>query len=80
MVSVNAPAGSVILFHPQIVHGSAQNISPHSRDVLIITYNETSNVPQPVGLPRPEYLVGQDSTPLVACTGLHLEPMPIISQ
>jgi len=68
MVSPKGPAGTVVLFHPEIVHGSAVNISPFSRNLLIVTYNETSNLPRPSGAPRPSHLVGRDTEPLVATT------------
>ncbi|GAA3987552.1 phytanoyl-CoA dioxygenase family protein [Actinomadura viridis] len=57
-------AGSVVLFHPEIVHGSGSNISPFSRNLLILTYNDVANAPRPAGAPRPEYLIGRDTSPL----------------
>ncbi|MGA5227105.1 MULTISPECIES: phytanoyl-CoA dioxygenase family protein [Streptomyces] len=65
MTSPKGPAGTVVFFHPEIMHGSAPNISPFPRDLLIVTYNASTNAPRPVGEPRPEYLVGRDVTPLV---------------
>ncbi len=64
MVSSLGPAGSVIFFHPEIVHGSAANMSPYSRRLAIITYNAVDNPPRPTGQPRPEYLASRDITPL----------------
>ncbi|MFE9045011.1 phytanoyl-CoA dioxygenase family protein [Streptomyces sp. NPDC012421] len=64
MVSPKGPAGSVILFDPQIVHGSAPNMSPFPRRLLIATYNDAANAPVPHGAPRPAYVVGRDTTPL----------------
>lgn len=66
MTSPKARAGAVILFHPQVVHASGQNMSPFSRNIAIITYNDVANVPRRNDPPRPEYLVGRDSTPLTA--------------
>lgn len=65
MTSPKGPAGTVVFFHPEIMHGSAPNISPFPRDLLIATYNASTNAPRPAGEPRPEYLVGRDVTPLV---------------
>ncbi|MFI9051735.1 phytanoyl-CoA dioxygenase family protein [Streptomyces sp. NPDC053427] len=65
MTSPKGPAGTVVFFHPEIMHGSAPNISPFPRDLLIATYNASTNAPRPLGEPRPEYLVGRDTTPLV---------------
>ncbi|MGW0532201.1 phytanoyl-CoA dioxygenase family protein [Streptomyces sp. NPDC003032] len=64
MVSPKGPAGSVILFDPEIVHGSAPNMSPFPRRLLIATYNDVTNVPVPLGEPRPPYVVGRDTAPL----------------
>lgn len=64
MASPKARAGSVVFFHPEIVHGSAPNMSPFPRRLLIATYNDVANEPRPFGEPRPEYVVGRDTTPL----------------
>lgn len=64
MVSPKGARGGVLLFSPQIVHGSGSNVSPFARRLLILTYNPVSAVPSPVGAPRPEHLVGRDHTPL----------------
>lgn len=70
MVSPKGPAGTVVLFSPEIVHGSGTNLSPRPRRLAIVTYNDVANRPVPVGPPRPEYLVGRDMTPLrVSWTG-----------
>lgn len=66
MVSPKGPAGTVVFFHPEIVHGSAINMSPHPRRLLIATYNDVANTPRPLGPPRPEYLVCRDSRALEA--------------
>jgi ectoine hydroxylase len=64
MESPKGKAGSVVMFHPEIVHGSASNMSPFHRRLLIATYNDIRNEPRPLGLPRPEYLVGRDTEAL----------------
>lgn len=57
-------AGSVLIFHPNIVHASPPNISPYSRRLLIITYNSVENVPiNQAGQARPAFLVNPDTTP-----------------
>lgn len=68
MRSVQAPAGSLILFSPEIVHGSAPNMSPVPRRLLIATYNSCSNLPQTTR-PRASYLVGRDVSPLESLVG-----------
>ncbi|OLT60603.1 phytanoyl-CoA dioxygenase family protein [Moorena bouillonii] len=52
--------GTVLFFHPNCVHGSANNISPFSRKIAIITYNSIDNIPIAVDNPRPDFLVGRD--------------------
>jgi ectoine hydroxylase-related dioxygenase (phytanoyl-CoA dioxygenase family) len=66
MVSLKAPAGSALFFHGNLVHGSANNISPYNRVVIIITYNSVENVPLPNEQPRPSFLVSRDCTPVAA--------------
>ncbi|MEU7425618.1 MULTISPECIES: phytanoyl-CoA dioxygenase family protein [unclassified Streptomyces] len=64
MVSPKGPAGSVVLFSSEIVHGSAPNMSPFPRRLAILTYNDTANLPSWSGEPRPDYVVGRDTEPL----------------
>jgi ectoine hydroxylase len=64
MRSVTGPAGTVVLFHPEIVHGSATNMSPYPRRLLIVTYNDVRNMPRYAGQPRSAYVVGRDTEPL----------------
>ncbi|MFF4935005.1 phytanoyl-CoA dioxygenase family protein [Streptomyces griseofuscus] len=64
MVSPKGPAGSVVFFHPETVHGSAANMAPYPRRLAIITYNDVANPPRPLGEPRPEYLASRSVTPL----------------
>lgn len=63
MYSPKGEAGTVVIFHPEIVHGSAANLSPYARRLVIATYNEVHNTPR--GRPRPEYLVCRDTRPLI---------------
>jgi ectoine hydroxylase len=58
--------GSALVFHPNIVHGSAQNISPYSRRLALVTYCRTDNVPPPPGSRRPEFLCSTDRRPIKA--------------
>ncbi|MFI5757231.1 phytanoyl-CoA dioxygenase family protein [Streptomyces sp. NPDC051569] len=64
LTSARGSAGTVVLFDPEIVHGSAPNIGPFRRRLLIVTYNDVDNVPQPLGEPRSEYVVGRDTAAL----------------
>ncbi len=60
LVSPKGPAGSVLFFHPNILHCSAPNISPFRRAVLIFVYNSVSNSPHAVPSPRPPFLSEPD--------------------
>ncbi|MEY9963326.1 ectoine hydroxylase [Streptacidiphilus sp. MAP12-16] len=64
MVSPKGPAGSVVFFSSEVVHGSAPNMSPHPRRLLIATYNDVANQPSWPEQPRPEYVVCRDAEPL----------------
>ncbi|BCL38240.1 phytanoyl-CoA dioxygenase family protein [Nostoc sp. MS1] len=63
--SVKAVAGSVVFFNSNLVHASANNISPFGRSTAIITYNSVKNIPSPVAQPRPDFLVSQDYQPVL---------------
>ena len=69
MVSPKGARGGVLLFSPQIVHGSGTNISPYARRLLILTYNPVADAPRPVGTPRAEHLAGRDTAPLEIDSG-----------
>ncbi|MFC5720650.1 phytanoyl-CoA dioxygenase family protein [Streptomyces gamaensis] len=73
MTSPKGPAGSLVFFSPEIVHGSAPNMSPFPRRLLLMTYNDTANLPSWAGEPRPEYVVCRDTTPLRPLDGPFLD-------
>lgn len=62
MVAPKGPAGSVLIFHPNVVHGSSPNMSPFDRGLAIATYNSVENTPRPVANPRPDFLCSRDYT------------------
>ncbi len=64
IVAPKGPRGSVLVFHPNLAHGSTPNLSPWDRTMMIVTYNSVNNVPVPVGPPRPDFLVSTDTRPL----------------
>lgn len=68
LASPKGPAGSVLFFHPNILHASSPNISPFRRAVLIVVYNNVSNPATNTASPRPEFLAARDTTP-VALSG-----------
>ncbi len=63
-----APAGSVVIFDCNVLHGSASNISPHARSNLFLVYNALSNrCVDPFGgqPPRPQHIANRE----------HIEPL-----
>ena len=56
-------AGSVLLFHGNVLHGSAGNITPLARRILYVTYSAASNTL--VNPTRAEFIAHQDFTPVV---------------
>ena len=66
VLPVEGARGSLLVFHPNLVHASPRNRSPFDRKVMVATYNSTANRPRPPGAPRPEFLVSRDFTALRA--------------
>jgi len=64
MVAPKGPAGSVLFFHPNLVHGSVPNLSPYDRRLVLVTYNSVENLPKFPEQPRPEFIVSRDFSPL----------------
>lgn len=57
-------AGGVLMFHANLVHGSAGNITPYPRRIVYLTLNAVSNaIAKPT---RPEFIVHRDFTPVKA--------------
>lgn len=57
--------GSVVFFHPNVVHSSGVNLSPYDRSMLLITYNDVTNLPKKHKDARPDFLCGQNWDPLM---------------
>jgi ectoine hydroxylase len=64
LVAPKGPAGSLLLFDPNVFHCSGANMSPFDRAVIILTYNSIVNVPHAVECPRPDFLASRDHQPL----------------
>ncbi len=56
------PAGSVAFIHCNVLHGSANNVSPWRRAIMYLIYNAVSNAC--TGTERPWYQNNRDFTPL----------------
>lgn len=65
IVAPKGEAGSVLIFHSNVVHASPVNISPFNRTIAFLTFNRVDNIPAGVERIRPEFLVNRDSTPLL---------------
>lgn len=65
LVAPKGPRGSLLFFHPNLVHASSANISPFDRIVALATYNSVRNLPRHGEL-RPDFLCARDFAPLVA--------------
>ena len=66
---VVAPAGSVLLFDCNVMHGAGKNTSDHLRANLFYVYNAVSNslnAPYAANAPRPEFLAAREIKPLMA--------------
>jgi ectoine hydroxylase len=54
--------GGVLMFHGNLVHGSAGNITPYPRKIVYLTLNAVSNyIRKPT---RPEWIAHRDFTPI----------------
>ncbi|WP_036527737.1 ectoine hydroxylase [Nocardia sp. CNY236] len=60
-------AGSALLFDSNLMHGSANNITPFPRSNIFVVFNSVENtIVEPFAAParRPEYIGSRDFTPL----------------
>ncbi len=70
MVPTGKP-GSVLMFHGNLVHGSAGNITPFPRKIVYLTLCAVSNyIRKPT---RPEWIAHRDFTPIEPCADDALE-------
>jgi ectoine hydroxylase len=55
--------GGMLMFHGNLVHGSAGNITPYPRKIVYLTLNAVSNyIRTPT---RPEFVAHRDFSPIV---------------
>ena len=65
LVAPTGKPGGVLLFHGNLVHGSAGNITPFSRKIVYLTLNAVSNyIRKPT---RAEWIAHRDFAPIEAC-------------
>jgi ectoine hydroxylase len=73
-IAITGEPGTVVLFHPNLVHGSGHNMSRHSRWHIYTVYNQVANRPPVRNNARPEWVVARDTTPLLMGEDAILEP------
>ena len=62
IVAPTGKPGAVLMFHGNLVHGSAGNITPYSRKIVYLTLCAVSNhIRKPT---RPEWIAHRDFTPI----------------
>lgn len=69
LVDTAGPAGSVLIFDCNLMHGSNSNITPLPRSNAFIVYNAASNLvqaPYCAQPPRPEFIAARERTPTLA--------------
>lgn len=65
LVVPTGKAGGMLLFHGNLVHGSAGNITPLPRKIVYLTLNAVSNyIRKPT---RAEWIAHQDFAPITTC-------------
>ncbi len=66
IVAPQGPAGSVIMFHSNLVHGSPSNMSPYDRTIVYLSLCHVDNHIR--RFKRPEWIAHRDFTP-IECLG-----------
>lgn len=63
IVAATGKPGGMLMFHGNLVHGSAGNITPYPRKIVYLTLNAVSNhIRKPT---RPEFIAHRDFAPIV---------------
>lgn len=65
MCSLHGKAGSILFFHGNLFHASANNLSPFDRTLLMFTYNSVENKLLNVPNPRPDFIASRDFSPII---------------
>lgn len=63
-VPIVGKPGTVVFFHPNLLHASGHNLSRHDRWQVYIVYNPVANKPESVPAPRPDYVRSMNFAPL----------------
>ncbi|MDF2781786.1 MAG: proline hydroxylase [Geminicoccaceae bacterium] len=62
LVAPKGPAGSVLMFHCNLVHASPGNVSPYDRSIVYVSLCEVTNHIRQ--FKRPEWIAHRDFTPI----------------
>ena len=60
---ITGPKGSIVIFNPDLVHGSSFSTKYFSRKLMLLTFNVCNNKPEIPAI-RPEYLCSTDFSPI----------------
>ena len=63
-VAVCGAAGTVAVFHSNVIHGSGHNMSARDRRQLYVVYNPVSNKQRPVPNPRGDFVASRNHAPI----------------
>jgi ectoine hydroxylase len=78
IVTPTGKAGGVLMFHANLVHGSAGNITPYPRRIVYLTLSAVSNAIQ--NPKRPDFIAHRDFTPVQATSQKVLEKFAVEHQ
>lgn len=79
-VPITGQPGTVVFFHPNILHGSGHNLSRFDRWAIYVVYNPVVNRPNDVPNPRPDYVRSTNFAPLVIGTDDILAASPATAE
>ena len=63
-VCVSGAAGTVAVFHSNVIHGSGHNMSSRDRRQLYVVYNPVTNQQRPVANPRGDHVSSWNHAPI----------------
>src|SRR5207253_10826776 len=63
-VPIVGPAGTCVLFHCNLLHGSGHNLSAEDRWHIYISFNACANAPKFTEKSRPDWVVSRNTKPL----------------
>lgn len=61
---ITGPPGTLMFFHGNLFHASANNLSPWDRISIFASYNSVENAPRPMENPRPLFIAERNCQPI----------------